>query len=246
MWLDRDRDGAQSLPAEPGLAAVAVELYRVELAGGGGAGRVTSAAAPAVAGTLVARVTTSASGEFAFSSVAPGSYSVRVLYPESLAVTWDSEGAADASALVLVPERGEAQAQVGLAGDARADLRVTTPAGTPVDGTVLLWWAGPDGVFGTDDDLQVPVTAVGGRVLADGLPPGEYRVLSQDGAVVSGTVALSAAGGAAAVTLGAAPAAGPSLAETGAVLGTTLLAASYLVVGGLVLTVVARRRGRRA
>ncbi|NHT16496.1 hypothetical protein G6556_02120, partial [Cellulomonas sp. IC4_254] len=245
------KDGVQDGPAEPGLPSVTVELYRAELAGGGAArGRAASAVATAVAPDLVAHVQTAADGAFAFTGLTAGAYAVRVRYPESLAVTWDSEGLFDASAQVLVPESGEAQAQVGLAGDARADLRVRTPSGGPVSGTVLLWWAGPDGTFGTADDVRVPVEAVDGRVVVDGLPAGDYRVVGPDGVAVSPTLALTAEVRSSTVTLGAdpaaAPVAAPALAATGSAGAALLVTACWLVAGGLVLARVGRaaRRSR--
>jgi len=275
VWLDRDRDGVQGGAGEPGLPSVTVELYRVELAGSGaGSGRVGSVAPAAAA--PVAQVQTAADGAFEFTALTAGAYAVRVRYPAALAVTWDSEGAFDATAQVLVPELGEAQAEVGLAGDAAADLDVRTPDGTPVDGTVLVWWAGPDGRFGTPDDVRVPATAVGGRVRVDGLPAGSYRVIGPDGSQVSSALALVAAvtttttvtlgpvdaaapaatpvpagapAAAAAAAAGATPTSTPSraLAATGADGAALLATATWLVLGGLVLASAARRgRSRRS
>ncbi|MCR6689998.1 SdrD B-like domain-containing protein [Cellulomonas sp.] len=241
VWLDRNRDGAQDGPGEPGLAAVPVELYRVELRGGSGVlGRVGSSGAT-TGRDLVARGLTEADGAFAFGSLSAGAYAIRVRYPESLAVTWDSEGQFDAEAQVVVPEHGQAQAEVGLAGDVQADLRVQTPSGSPVTGTVLLWWAGPDGVFGRDDDVRVPVEAVDGRVLAGGLPPGAYRVVGPDGSSASPPLNLSQDGDPLTVTVGTDPQT-PPLAVTGWAGAALLVPAAFLIVGGLLLTRAARRR----
>lgn len=257
MWLDLDRDGRRAGAGEVGLPSVLVDLYRVDLGGSvGGAGRVGALARAAAPGTLAAQVRTDSTGAFTFAGLDAGTYSVLVHYPTALAVTWDSEGAADAAAMVVVPEAGEAEALVGLAGDAQADLTVQDPDGGPVDGPVVLWWAGPDGVFGTDDDVRVPSTATAGRLRMSGLPAGGYRVLSADGAQVSGTVTLSASGVPAVVRLAepgvTAPAvvaaAARSLAATGATAGRVAGTAAALLVAGLVLATVPRRlrspRGR--
>lgn len=253
VWLDRNRDGVQDGPGEPGLPSVTVELYRITFSSGGAAGgRAASAAA---ARDLVAQVQTAADGGFVFTGLSADACTVRVRYPEALAVTWDSEGLFDAEAQVLVPESGEAQAQVGLAGDARANLRVLTPSGAPETGTVLVWWAGPDGVFGTGDDPRVPAEALDGQVQVDGLPVGTYRIVGPDGVEVSPELTLTAQDEPRTVTLAAPGAASPALpaaapaieatrtlAETGSAGAAMLASASWLVLGGLALTRVARRR----
>lgn len=218
-----------------------VELFRVELASASAAlGRAGSSVSGA-GRDLVAQELTAADGGFAFDELASGAYAVRVRYPESLAVTWDSEGQFDAEAQVVVTDSGTAQAEVGLAGDARADLRVQTPSGDPITGTVLLWWAGPDGEFGTDDDVRVPVEAVDGRVQAGGLPPGQYRVVGPDGSSASPPLDLSEDGRPTTVTVGDDPQT-PHLAVTGWAGAALLVPAVSLIVGGLLLTRAARRR----
>lgn len=96
-------------------------------------------------------------------------------------------------------------------------------------------------MFGTDDDLRVPVEAVDGRVRTGGLPPGDYRVVGPDGSSASPTLKLSEDGDPVTVTVGADPQT-PPLAVTGWAGAALLVQAACLIVGGLLLTRTARRR----
>ncbi|MGN8245467.1 SdrD B-like domain-containing protein [Cellulomonas soli] len=241
VWLDLDRNGRQQGATEVGLGLVSVDLFRVDLAGGRGAraSGMSTGLHGATSSTLVATVTTDASGGFAFRGLAAGTYSVVVRRPSALAVTWDSEGVADAAALVLLPESGSAQAQVGLVGDATARLVVTSPDGTRLSGSATLRWVGPDDVFDTADDLPVPVSLVDGALTLAGLPSGRYRIEAGVGRTALATV--TTAGLTSRVVLTRVLGASGSLAATGTSVAPATAVAAVLLLAG-VLMVLARRR----
>jgi fimbrial isopeptide formation D2 family protein/uncharacterized repeat protein (TIGR01451 family) len=180
VWLDRDGDGAQGT-GEPGLGGVTINL-----AGAGDDN--TFGTADDVAYTQA----TASDGGYSFSGLSSGVYRVIVdtgSLPPGLSATYDLDGTGTASTATVDLGEGENRADMdfGYQGAGSLGDRVwndgdgdgvqdTGEAG--VSGvTVILTWAGPDGIVGTsDDEIFTDVTDSNGAYGFDGLPAGNYRV----------------------------------------------------------------------
>ncbi|MGN6332018.1 MAG: SdrD B-like domain-containing protein [Motilibacteraceae bacterium] len=243
VWLDLDRDGQRDA-GEAGLPAVTVELVRADQAALLSADRGAAVRAAAVLRTT----RTGADGAFAFTGIPAGDYQVLAQRPAELSVTWDSQGVPDARALVALAPAGEGYAAVGLVGDAGLEVPVQDDAG-PVTGPVELQWAGPDGRFGSADDVLLSGRSVAGHLSLAGLPAGAWRVRRVGGSFASAlrlvphvtqrtVVRLPAAAVDAAGTL-------PRTGAPGASSGAAALGASLLLAGALLLAVGRPVRRRR-
>ena len=188
VWLDRDGDGTVGA-GEPPLAGVTVTLTWFGADGVPGGGD-----------DIVLTTTTDANGQYRFDGLPDGAFSVQVdpaTLPEGVTPTFDRDGDLDhATAVNVSPEAREAlDADFGYRGS--ASIGDTIWLDVNHDGaqddepglsgvTVVLTWAGPDGVLGTADDQNMTtVTGLDGTYLFDGLPAGEYRV-TVDGSTLPG------------------------------------------------------------
>jgi len=179
VWFDLDGDGVQGA-GEASAPGVTVEL----LSSGG---------------TVLDTATTGADGEYLFTGLAPGAYSVRFTAPAGTDLTTAGQGGdgtldsdadpttGETALVTIVSGQEDRRVDAGLVGTGSLGDRVwedldgdgVQDSGDPgIEGaTVALTWAGPDGAFGTDDDgdLGTLTTDADGAYLFDGLPPGEYR-----------------------------------------------------------------------
>jgi large repetitive protein len=184
IWWDRDGDGTQDTTggaAEPGLDGVTV---RVTWAGLDGDLATT-------ADNEVFTAITAANGTYRVEGLPAGRYGVAVdttTLPAAVVNTADEDGNLDSVTTVDL-SAGEAHrtADFGYRGSASVgdtvylDLDGDGSAGPGEPGVpgqrVDLTWAGPDGAFGTGDDLTLTTTTDGsGRYGFDALPAGDYRV----------------------------------------------------------------------
>ncbi|WP_322494448.1 SdrD B-like domain-containing protein, partial [Chloroflexus sp.] len=186
VWLDVNGDGIQN-DGTTGIADVTVTLSG------------TTSAGVAVNRTT----TTDSTGFYLFEGLAPGTYTVTVVRPSGYEFTAANQGTDDAvdsdanptsgamSATVLVSGEADLTWDAGLYRPASIGDRVwrdvngdgVQDAGEPgISGvTVTLTGAGPDGVFGTADDLsRTTTTDSNGEYLFDNLPPGSYRLTFSD------------------------------------------------------------------
>lgn len=240
MWLDMDGDGRQGA-SEPGLPGIRVELS-------GEVAVATFATRNFAAATPVSRsMETDAAGHFSFPDLPVGMFRLQAYRPTSLNVSYDSDGAPDAQASVDLPTGGLGKAVVGLVGRAHLVGTVHDAGGTPVTGSVVVRWLGPDGTAQTADDVLFVVTATDGRIDQSGLPAGEYRIEAVAGVATSVPFVLTTTGTtvvqvnpALAEQAIAAPAG--SLAQTGSSPGPALAAALLLLLGGTGLVLAGRRR----
>ncbi len=185
VYLDVDGDGTQDDPAdEPGIPGVTVTL--------------TGAGPDGVLGTAddtTQTTTTDQNGEYLFVDLFPGAYTVVVTgsVPDAFDNTGDPDGGNDSTSIVtLAAGENDDDQDFGYQATSALGDRVwydqdrdgVQDAGEPgIDGvTVQATFAGPDGQFGTADDLvTTDVTAAGGFYLFENIADGPYRV-----AVVSG------------------------------------------------------------
>ncbi|MEN9892749.1 MAG: hypothetical protein RLY78_3044, partial [Pseudomonadota bacterium] len=179
VWFDTDGDGQQDA-GEAGAAGVTVQLLNA-------------------AGTVVATQLTNASGNYLFSDLAPGSYSVKFVAPSGYKFTTANSGA-DATDSDVDGTTGTTGSYTLASGDARTDvdagLKVClVKIGDKVwldadkDGvqdageagvagvTVKLVGAGTDGVLGTSDDtVRTTTTDASGNYSFADVAHGSYRV----------------------------------------------------------------------
>ncbi len=180
VWLDTDGDGVQDV-GEPGIPNVDLELYDVGLDGAPGGGD----------DVLVATTTTGANGTYSFGGLDAGTYYVDVDATSLPAGLTTSAGTSDPSSAVTVAlgdvidtvDFGYSLASDAAVGnyvwsDADNDGR-QDPGESGIGGvTVDLVSAGPDGIFGTVDDVVEATTTTtdDGWYLFTGVSAGEYRV----------------------------------------------------------------------
>jgi hypothetical protein len=185
VWSDANGNGIQDV-GEPGIDGVAVTLSGAGVDGIFGTGDDTSAA-----------TTTAGGGLYAFTNLPPGDYQVNFTAPAGEVFTTANLGGDDAvdsdadalgdAPVTLTSGVDDDSVDAGLYvpveiyGEVWDDLNrdgVQAPGELPISGIpVDLQGAGPDGIFGTGDDLALSTTTA-----ADGsfsfllLPPGSYRV----------------------------------------------------------------------
>lgn len=267
VWLDLNRNGLQETnepnmpniavtvaPTDPSLAAGFINRISNT---GGGKGVIAAASwleqfpifssvigqAKALIRTATTyKVLTDANGWYIFKSIGAGDWTAVGVVPNGLEVTYDSTAASDASVDATVPVSGHAHTWIGLVGPATIEAPITNPDGSPVTEKVTIEGAGPDGKFGTDDDVTYEVTPVDGKIVLDGIPEGQYRIVKIGSSYYTQTFTV----GSTKFTSVIAPkkTTKAQLAATGANLTDSTyviigLAVSMIVAGGLVL----RRRG---
>jgi hypothetical protein len=198
VWLDEDGDGWQDA-GEAGIANATVQLY---------ASNGT---------TLLATTTTDSEGGYLFRNLAAGTYVVKVLstsLPTGLAAnpTYDLDGSGTPNTTVAtVSTTGEGNFAVDFGYNWAPSSDVTGNLNTGAIGdrvwidadgdgkqdpgeaglggvTVTLTTAGPDGLFGTGDDVTAGTTATAadGGYIFDGLAANAYRVTVNSGTTPSG------------------------------------------------------------
>ncbi|QCR20475.1 SdrD B-like domain-containing protein [Agrococcus sp. SGAir0287] len=187
VWLDLDGDGAQSA-GEPGLPGVTVTLTIVREG----------------LEDVVLTTITDANGAYAFTGLPAGTVTVAVdasTLPPGVTWTHDLDEVADGTATLQLAA-GDARTDVdfGVRGSASlGDLIWLDQDGDGEQGdaehglggvTVLVDWAGMDGMLGTDDDVTFATTTdVDGAYGFDGLPAGDYRVRIDASTLPAGLVA---------------------------------------------------------
>ncbi len=181
VWLDLDADGSTD-GDEPGLADVTVTL--------------TFAGPDATFGTgddVETVRTTDTDGTWSATGLTPGSYRAAVdtttLPFGATTATYDLDGTTtpQVAAFTLTPLQARTGVDFGEAGAGRLGGTVfedvdddgLADTGEGLGGiTVVVTWAGPDGVAGTGDDHAFTVTTTGnGSWTAPSLPAGGYAVV---------------------------------------------------------------------
>ncbi|MEI2731873.1 MAG: SdrD B-like domain-containing protein [Dermatophilaceae bacterium] len=182
VWLDTAATGDATF--DPGtdrpLAGVAITVTYLGPDGAPGGGD-----------DIVFTTTTDATGTYTVTGLPLGAYTVAASPPVTLTPTYDADGLAtpNLSAVTLTAEAPVNADQdfsytgAGSIGDLvwhdrNGDGQVQ-PGEEGIPGvTVTATWAGPDGVFGTPDDIVLPPVTTGadGSYVISNLPPGEFRV----------------------------------------------------------------------
>ncbi|OAN45081.1 hypothetical protein A6A03_02690 [Chloroflexus islandicus] len=185
VWEDLNGNGVQDT-GEPGIGGVTVTLYR--------------ASDNSVAGTA----TTAPDGSYSITNLVPGEYYIVFSnLPSGYVFTAADQGSNNAvdsdanqttgrtATFTLVSGQSDLTWDAGLYQPASVGNYVwrdvngdgVQDAGEPgISGvTVTLTGAGPDGVFGTADDVsRTTTTDSNGEYLFDNLPPGSYRLTFSD------------------------------------------------------------------
>ena len=182
VWEDLNGNGVQET-GEPGVAGVEVRLNGIT----------------SVGTTVSLTATTTITGFYQFATLAPGTYTVTVVAPAGYVFTAANQGSDDAADSDADPTTGVMTATVLESGevDLTWDAGLYRPASignvvwedlngngvqdateTGIRGIVVtLTGAGPDGVFGTADDIgRTTITDDNGEYIFPNLPPGEYRL----------------------------------------------------------------------
>ncbi len=208
VWLDSDADGMQDF-GEPGLAGVQLLLLDCD---NDGTNCTPYDSDPTTPGVQTATTTTDANGNYIFDGLPSGSYSVVVTggVPAGLGLTTvddpgypgDNSEAAVIGALSMYvdadfgfgPNPGTASVGDFVWNDANGDgVQDSGEAGlASVD--VELYDVGPDGVYGTADDVGVVATTTtdaSGNYLFAGVAPGQYVVQIDDTTLPAGSTVTS-------------------------------------------------------
>ena len=183
VWLDANSNGIQDA-GEAGVDGVVVVLL-------------------SDTGVALATTTTDAAGNYVFSDLPAGDYSVEFTAPDDHVFAFTDQGADDTSDSDADRVTGRTATITLASGDDYVDadaglLAVTDPANlgnfawfdSDIDGiqdanesgianvAVTLWGAGVDGIFDTadDDELATTTTGANGEYEFTELPPGDYQV----------------------------------------------------------------------
>ena len=182
VWLDTlaNGDGVFSAGPDAPLAGTAITVTYLGLDGEAGGGD-----------DIVFTTITDATGHYSVANLPLGAYTVAATSPVPLVETFDADGVASAnvSAVSLTVDapvnldQDFSYTGTGSIGhlvwdDENADGVIdASEAGIP-GVTLTVTWAGPDGVFGTPDDLVLPSVTTGpdGSYLVPNLPAGLFQV----------------------------------------------------------------------
>jgi uncharacterized repeat protein (TIGR01451 family)/fimbrial isopeptide formation D2 family protein len=175
VWLDFDGDGAQDA-GEPGLGNLTITLTW-----GGPDGDLLTAADNAAFAQ-----DSDGSGAYDFTGLPAGPYSVDVDTADAPAGT-SLTTANDPHGLSLAAGQDYNDADFGFTGAGSIGDRVwndldgdgVQDGGEPgiAGATLTVRWAGPDGAFGTGDDVTyTAVTAASGAYLVENLPAGSFQI----------------------------------------------------------------------
>lgn len=156
VWIDADEDDTKD-PTEIWIPGIVITLT----------------------GPINATATTSSSGGFSFSNLAPGSYTVTATFPSGTGLrrTWDSQGSVDWIVTVTVVVGQTARADFAANGTMNVIGRLSTPPrGTPLE----VDWSGLDDDLDTpDDQTYLPPVNSDGSFTITNVPTGRYRVRTQ-------------------------------------------------------------------
>ncbi|MEA2602424.1 MAG: large repetitive protein [Acidobacteriota bacterium] len=194
VWNDRNGDGTQDA-GEPGLNGVTVELLNA-------------------GNTVVATATTSGDGNYTFSSLLAGTYSVRVVPPAGMAPTFDADGVATPNIAAVTLTTGETRTDVdfGYRGTASVGDRVWTDSDgdgvqdageTGINNVTVELLDAASNVVGTtttsgDGNYTFSHLNAGNysvRVVAASLPPGLAPTYDFDGVATPNIASFALAGG---------------------------------------------------
>ncbi len=172
VWWDLNSDGVQDLD-EPGINGIEVTLTGTD---SGGA-------------TFSFVTTTTGDGDYLFDGLIAADYVVEITggLPPGIVQTYDDTGPLDGQSAVpgLPSNTTYLLADFGYIGDGQIGDRVWLDSNSDgvqdaseaglVGVDMVLTWAGPDGAFGTADDIELrQTTGADGGYLFPGLPNGEY------------------------------------------------------------------------
>ena len=201
-------------------------------------------------------VYTDVNGFYIFKSLAAGEWYATGTVPSGLDVTYDSSGVSDATADTVVPVGGHAFTWIGLMGDSSTGIKslVKNPDGTPATKDVVLTYAGPDGKYCSDDDVNYVLTPVNGVIEMAGITAGNYYVRQigttgtiADLTVTSGaiyTTDITTTAGVRCAVLTDSETAAAKLAATGGLVENKAAGALGLLLVGLFATFIGVRRSR--
>jgi hypothetical protein len=164
LWIDTDGDGVQDA-GEPGIAGAVVQLFNSS-------------------GVLVATATTGANGEYFFSQLTPGIYTVRVnssTLPAGVAPTYDLDGTATPNSAVVTvgPSQNITNVDFGYRGTAAIGDRIWNDYSA--DGVQNAWEPGINGITvqlldAAGNVIATDVTSGDGNYWFSDLMPGTYKV----------------------------------------------------------------------
>ncbi|MCX6031445.1 MAG: hypothetical protein NT169_19370 [Chloroflexi bacterium] len=188
VWSDANGNGLQD-PGEVGIGNVTLNLLNA-----GPDGRCGTAD-----DTVAATKTTAPDGSYLFTGVAPGKYCVKVTDTNNVLTGLTLTGGANPHGPITLAAGGTyLNADFGYHGTTtfngqigdlvfydgnRSGVFEPGPGERGIEGvTLALMAAGPDGVFGTADDVMVASTTTdaNGHYLFTGLPDGQYQVVVTD------------------------------------------------------------------
>ena len=164
IWIDSTRDGKKA-GTEPFLPGITVTIT--------GPGGVTKT------------VKTDANGDALFVNLDPGQWTIEsVLDVDGLEKVYDKDGTVDWKSTQTVVAGQVAEDEFAAAGDSTFEVTQVTAK------KVKIIWSGLDDEFDTDDDASFVLESSGGKVRAQGLPGGKYKVTALSDSAVLVTVTL--------------------------------------------------------
>ena len=225
VWIDLNRNGVWD-PSEPALPEITVVAELIE---------------PASSGDSSAPITirTAADGQFAIDSIPPGKWRLTAqLGTTALAKTYDSNGVADWVVDVVVPANGTGEGKFAAAGNVKI-AETTVPAATL---KVLFLWEGADKKLGTSDDVSFEFQPTNRKLTAQGMPDGQFQISLRDATTILSSWGALLTPGVFRINTDAKTLELISLPATGTPMSLEVLMAVFVLLTGLGLVAVRRRR----